>query len=356
MGTPPSVSIIINNFNYAKYVRDAVDSALHQTYALVEVIVVDDKSTDDSLEVLRRYGSSIKLVALDKNLGQGGAMNAGYEQSTGDIVFFLDADDRLASDIVSRVVEVMLHHDYSKVHFPLSTIHEDGTEFEPIQLVPQTTLPSGNVTRMSVSQERTWPPTSGNAYTRKSLRKIMPIPEVPFRIAADVWLNVLAPYTGPINAVHSVGGFYRVHNENHSNFNRIVSIEEQEQLALNVMSRAHVVEAWANKNVKPKYRHRLVDPWPDSVRLLFLLSAIKSPCPAITNVTPVQLFVRGIRASRKTKVKFDIRSVLWFLFWFGLLLLLPRSQFTDSLSRACLTGQKSFKASLRSALSGREAS
>src|SRR5262249_54098783 len=87
----PHVSIIINKFNYARYVPQSIESALSQTYPHVEVLVVDDVSTDDSRSVIARYAGRVAPVLRDKNGGQGAAVNAGFHASRGDIVFFLDA-------------------------------------------------------------------------------------------------------------------------------------------------------------------------------------------------------------------------------------------------------------------------
>ena len=88
------VSIIINNYNYARFLRAAIDSALGQSYASIEVLVVDDGSTDQSRAIIDSYGDRVKSI-LKKNGGQASALNAGFAQCQGDIVIFLDADDVL---------------------------------------------------------------------------------------------------------------------------------------------------------------------------------------------------------------------------------------------------------------------
>ena len=86
------VSVIIPNYNYAYYVGEAIQSALEQTYQNIEIIVVNNGSTDNSMEVLRSFGN--KIVVVDQtNLGQSGARNAGLTRSTGELIAFLDADD-----------------------------------------------------------------------------------------------------------------------------------------------------------------------------------------------------------------------------------------------------------------------
>ena len=89
------ISIIINNYNYARFLRAAIDSALGQSYQPIEVLVVDDGSTDQSRAIIDSYGDRIRPV-LKKNGGQASALNAGFAQSQGDSVIFLDAACRAA--------------------------------------------------------------------------------------------------------------------------------------------------------------------------------------------------------------------------------------------------------------------
>ena len=71
------VSIIVNNYNYQRFLTEAIDSALKQTYCNTEVIVVDDGSTDGSLEIIASYGRRI-IPLLKGNGGQNSALNAGF--------------------------------------------------------------------------------------------------------------------------------------------------------------------------------------------------------------------------------------------------------------------------------------
>jgi len=92
MDSDRKVSVIIPNYNYAQFVSQAIDSALNQTYSNIEVIVVNNGSTDDSIETLRKYGNRIYLVDQE-NLGQSRARESGLAKATGDYIAFLDADD-----------------------------------------------------------------------------------------------------------------------------------------------------------------------------------------------------------------------------------------------------------------------
>jgi len=102
----PKVSIIITCYNTGRFLRAAVDSALAQDYKPLEVVVVDDGSTDDTPEVMASYGA--KIVGIrQENKGCAGARNTALEVSTGEIVVILDADDLLLPEAVSSKVRLM---------------------------------------------------------------------------------------------------------------------------------------------------------------------------------------------------------------------------------------------------------
>ena len=88
----PKVSVIIPNYNYSQYLREAIESALAQTASDIEIIVVDDGSTDGSQEVIESYGEQIRAV-YQQNQGVSAARNHGASLSSGEFVAFLDADD-----------------------------------------------------------------------------------------------------------------------------------------------------------------------------------------------------------------------------------------------------------------------
>src|SRR3712207_2571509 len=98
----PGISIVVNNHNYGRFLRVAIDSALGQTLTPTEVIVVDDGSTDDSRAIIAGYGDRVVAI-LKENGGQGSAFNAGFAASHGQAVIFLDADDVLLPDIAEQV-------------------------------------------------------------------------------------------------------------------------------------------------------------------------------------------------------------------------------------------------------------
>ena len=101
----PLVSILVPAYNAEQYVGEAVESALAQTYARVEVVVVNDGSTDGTRDVLGGYESRGVRVVDQTNAGQCAAANRAFRESRGELVKFFDADDVLAPDYVERQVE-----------------------------------------------------------------------------------------------------------------------------------------------------------------------------------------------------------------------------------------------------------
>jgi glycosyltransferase involved in cell wall biosynthesis len=107
--TEPTVSVIIPTYNCAPYVAAAVESALAQTYRPLEVIVVDDGSTDGTAAVLRPYAG--RIVALRQaNGGAAAARNAGIGRARGEVLAFLDADDLWLPGKLERQVSVLRRH------------------------------------------------------------------------------------------------------------------------------------------------------------------------------------------------------------------------------------------------------
>ncbi len=165
----PLVSIIINNYNYGCFLKEAIDSALNQTYLHVEVIVVDDGSTDNSQEVITSYGNRI-IPVLKENGGQASAINAGFAVIKGEIAIFLDADDVLLPDIVQRVVAVFqARPGLVKVQYRLQVINVLGEVAGEVFPSSRYMLSGDLRQRILKFHGYTWPNTSGNAFATSVL-------------------------------------------------------------------------------------------------------------------------------------------------------------------------------------------
>ncbi len=104
----PLVSVVITTYNYAAYLPRAIASVLMQTYPNVEVIVIDDGSTDDTASLIKNY-TSVKYF-YQENCGISTARNNGIKRSKGKYVIFLDADDWLEPDAIENNLALIIHH------------------------------------------------------------------------------------------------------------------------------------------------------------------------------------------------------------------------------------------------------
>jgi glycosyltransferase involved in cell wall biosynthesis len=101
----PLASVIIPVYNGERYLAEAIESVLTQTYRPIEVIIVDDGSTDDSADVAKRYNSPVRYC-FQPNAGLGAARNKGISQARGSVFAFLDADDLWLEDKLTRQLAV----------------------------------------------------------------------------------------------------------------------------------------------------------------------------------------------------------------------------------------------------------
>jgi glycosyltransferase involved in cell wall biosynthesis len=216
MNKAPLASIIITSYNYGRFLADAIDSALNQTYPNKEVIVVDDGSIDHSPEIISSYGNQIVPI-LKENRGQASALNMGFRASRGEIICFVDSDDCLLPNAIEHAMVLFSDMEVVKVHWPLWVIDERGRKSG--QVVPTAGLPEGNLREVALRGgpgSYIWPPTAGNAWARHFLQKIFPIPEDEFVISPDLYLSAFAPVFGPLRRLLEPQGCYRRHAHNSS--------------------------------------------------------------------------------------------------------------------------------------------
>lgn len=208
----PKVSIVVNNYNYERYLALAIDSALDQSYTDVEVLVVDDGSTDGSKQIIDSYGASVRAI-YKENGGQASAFNVGIRESRGDFILLLDADDVLGPKAVetalSKISQVAI-----RLCYKLKKIDSEGN---PIGLLIQRGPAEfkGSL-KAAVLEYGFFPgvPTSGNFFRADTLKKCLPLPEEKFRICADSFLFYKMAEKGEIQCIGDVLAYYRIHGRN----------------------------------------------------------------------------------------------------------------------------------------------
>jgi len=319
----PLVSLIINNYNYSNYVGIAIDSALNQSYSNIEVIVVDDGSTDNSRSIIEDYNNKIKYL-FKENGGQASAYNSGFRFCKGDIILFLDADDYLHQDAIHYVVEAFTEK-VVKVQYRLEIVDHKGKATGI--WIPSNHMPNGNVLDILLKYRGYGsPPASGNVYLKSALKRIFPIPEAEWRIAADTVPAIAAPFCGNVASLNRVLGYYRVHNsfkENGSNTNAMRpgnvaslngKIEEIIKTEIFIKEQCDL----HNKNYNPE----LMQNNPSILKLLICQKIVEPNNYYIMHYNLKELAFKGIKAS----IKFPLYSLFQkalISFWFFFIFLSP---------------------------------
>lgn len=221
----PLVSVIIANYNYGRFLAEAIESVLGQTCQNFELIVVDDGSTDNSRSVIESYGD--RLIAIfQANLGQGGAFNAGIARSKGEIICFLDSDDYFYKDKLAKVVAAFLDHpEWVQISHGRTSVDREGA----IIGRDPTFFSQGDVRNLLLQWGRyAWAVTSALAYRRSVLQQILPIPTKQSEVevikdqktdhlafaAADTYLTATVPFYGEVGCIKEPLMFYRSHGDN----------------------------------------------------------------------------------------------------------------------------------------------
>lgn len=215
----PSVSTIIINYNNEAYLREAIDSALAQEGLAdrsYEVIVVDDGSSDGSIEIIRSYGDRITPLYLDHgilngNFNQQRALKSALRIAEGDIIFLLDGDDVFHADKISSVAPKFDDPDVVLVQHSLLRVDEAGDETDkPAAFFD----PNVNVALYRKKERANFfQPTSGLAFQRAYLNHALRWLTVDR--FENTWLDVrltrLAPLFGKVVSLRSPLGAWRRH-------------------------------------------------------------------------------------------------------------------------------------------------
>ncbi len=218
----PLVSVLIANYNYGHYIGEAIESVLQQSYRRLEVIVCDDGSTDNSCAVVETFAQRDPRVTLirQENSGQGAALAAAYERSSGQIICLLDSDDAFLPTKINRVVEAFTKH--AEVGFVGHRTVRINSQGKPRGVLPlsvsdtvawwgPTLLRNGGIVRHL-------PSCSGLSLRREVSDKLFPLfraPEVRGYFGDRVPLLV-APLITPVLVLPQPLAKYRLHGVNRS--------------------------------------------------------------------------------------------------------------------------------------------
>jgi len=209
------ISVVICNYNYDKHIGEAIESVLSQEYRRYELIIVDDGSTDNSREIIRKYETRYPrqiAVIYQENKGQAAGFNTAFKASKGDVLCFLDSDDmwlpgklKFVNKWFGRFDNIaVLQHNLKVIRNGIKT----SGNFRDI-------LICGEYFRETQKTKRLpqFVPTSGLSFSRRILEKVFPIPE-DFKTCADGYMTRTAFCHGKVYSAFECQGFYRSHSCN----------------------------------------------------------------------------------------------------------------------------------------------
>lgn len=315
----PLVSVLINNYNYARFLSDALDSVLEQQYGYFELIVCDDGSTDDSCEIVEDYvrrDHRIKLVRKE-NGGQGSAFNAGFSACTGQIISFLDSDDTFAEGKIQRVVETLREDTGLAIH-QMMVVDGEGRELQRIPTF--TRFESGWIADKVVRRggRWRWMPTSSVSLRREIMEHVWPVPEEAFRRDADMFILELAPLLTPVAGIEEILGYYRLHGSNSYSQRSVDAPSTQRTLSTLSQTLVEVNQRLGSLRVSPVS----LDP-DDNIKILeqrLLLESFQ-PDSSRRNLTAQYMILLRKVASDDL---YSRTQKTWSAILYGVLLLLPR--------------------------------
>jgi glycosyltransferase involved in cell wall biosynthesis len=210
----PRVSILVINRNYGKYLKACLESALNQTEPAHEVIMVDDGSTDDSVEVARKYSDRVSVFERPA-LGIYATQEFGVQKVTGDWIITLDSDDMLLPHCVS-MVRSRITSRLSRISYRLRMVSSTGQTVgeEPSRKFK---VPEGYVgDYWRNGWEITAPPASGNAYPVRVMKAAFETQNLAYLnkgfFPSDRWFQTVASFEGECLFIPDVCGLYYLHS------------------------------------------------------------------------------------------------------------------------------------------------
>lgn len=223
----PLVSVLMSNYNYARYIGQAIESVLRQTYPHFELIIVDDGSSDDSVAVVQFFLHDSRVRLLQQaNGGQAAGFNTAYQHSHGDIICLLDADDLYLPTKLDRIVRSLrLNPDCGCV---VNGILRVDAKLRPRGLSPLLSrLPSGWCAMSTLNAGGVLPGmpcTQGLNFRREVAEALFPLPTSrPLNRFPDMVMMKLVPLLASIAAVPEPLVKMRLHNTNSYQRKRITA-------------------------------------------------------------------------------------------------------------------------------------
>lgn len=226
----PLVSVLVTNHNYGRYIGAAIQSILTQTYAHFEMVICDDGSTDDSINVIKtwcRKDSRVRLIQQPAG-GQGAALNTAFNAAKGDVIVLLDGDDLAMELRIELIVQAFRRQpDVGLVTHALRVLDPQG---RTCGQDPEEPLDEGWLAPSLLrGPEPVFPPTSGLALRTEIAKLVFPLPCRLIPKAHWDWVvREGAAFLAPVAALSEAPGIYRLHAHNFFGHSRLSTLEQIE--------------------------------------------------------------------------------------------------------------------------------
>ncbi|NEZ54409.1 glycosyltransferase family 2 protein [Adonisia turfae] len=258
----PLVSILINNYNYGHFLQDAIQSVLNQTYKNIEIIIVDDGSTDNSRDIIKKYDENVISILKD-NAGQASAFNIGFSKSKGEIILFLDSDDIFLPGKVEKIIQIF--EDNHNIGWCFHAL--EFTDKDLVVLKDKKTYALFNENNKSgvydlrnhINRGKVGckiplngTATSGLCFKRSLLTNILPMPEE-IRITSDDYIKCAAFVSTPGYFLLEKIALQRIHGNN------LYTLREDEQKQFTKNKIEILTAYWLRKNfpLTRKYANKI---------------------------------------------------------------------------------------------------
>lgn len=207
IGCPDLISVIMPCFNAEKYLSEAIESVTGQTHTNIELIVVDDGSTDNSIDIAESFGDSVILLKQN-NKGPYPARNRGLRVSKGKFIAFLDADDYWRADFLEKLHAALCNSDAVLAYCGWQNIGLEGGGGKPY--IPPD-YESGDKVELFLQHAAPWP-IHAALIKRSALEEVGGFSERLFScMDYELWLRIAT--LKPIKRVNEVLAFYRHHSK-----------------------------------------------------------------------------------------------------------------------------------------------
>lgn len=214
----PLVSVCIPAYNNAGYIKDTIQSVLRQTYQNIELIVVDDHSTDNTVEVLESVQDErLKIYRNEKNLGMVGNWNRCLELATGDYVKLICADDMIAKNAIEKEAKAMRRNpSVNLVESDTRLVDINGRKTGQFRRYPKSGVVDGRkLAKISLIIQNFYGAPVNNLIRRSALEKTGGFDtSFTYILDFDMWLRISC--TGDVYIIHEQLNSFRIRNDSNT--------------------------------------------------------------------------------------------------------------------------------------------